>query len=190
MSRTAVERRTAGRKHLSLNKVDGGRRAFLRGALLTRAGRTAEAVRQQPLGPPPPWHRGLALDENCPDCAQPCVTACEPDIIRMHPADHELAGTAYLDFGNSGCTFCRACVTACPMEIDAIEADTPRIGTASLNRDTCIAWDDVICMSCYDRCDYQAISTEYQRRARIDTDRCTGCGMCVAVCPVGALSIG
>ena len=44
-------------------------------------------------------------------------------------------------------------------------------------------------MSCSGRCDYQAITTEYQRRAQIDTDRCTGCGMCVAVCPVGALSI-
>jgi ferredoxin-type protein NapF len=117
------------------------------------------------------------------------VTACEPDIIRMHPADHELAGTAYLDFGNSGCTFCRACVTACPMEIEVNESVNPPIGKARLNRDTCIAWADVICMSCQERCDYHAISTEYQRRAQVDNDRCTGCGMCVAVCPVGALNI-
>lgn len=76
------------------------------------------------------------------------------------------------------------------MEIEVNESTNPPLGKARLNRDTCIAWDDVICMSCYGRCDYQAISTEYQRRARIDTERCTGCGMCVAVCPVGALSIG
>jgi len=45
---------------VAVNKVDGGRRAFLRGALLTREGRNAETARQQPLGPPPPWHQGLA----------------------------------------------------------------------------------------------------------------------------------
>ena len=172
-----------------MNEVDSRRRAFLRGTLLTRSGRAAEVVRQRALGPPPPWHRGLQLDETCPDCTHPCVTACEPGIIRLHPSDHELSGIPYLDFGRSGCTFCQACVTACPMEIEFDASPKPPIGKARLNRDTCIAWDDVICMSCHGRCDYQAISTEYQRRARIDPEHCTGCGMCVAACPVGALSI-
>jgi ferredoxin len=117
------------------------------------------------------------------------VTACEPDIIRLHPADHTLAGTPYLDFGMSGCTFCKACVTACPLDIEVTGLGTPDIGKALLNRDVCIAWDDVICMSCYERCDYEAITTIHQRRATVHTERCNGCGMCVSACPVGALSI-
>ena len=170
--------------------IDSGRRAFLRGALLTRAGRKAAAVRQQPLGPPPPWHRGWPLQDACQGCANPCVTACEPGIIRLHPADHTLAGTPYLDFEATGCTFCKACVDACPLEIEITSHGKPALGTARLNRDACIAWDDVICMACSGRCDYQAIRTTHQRRAEVNPEICNGCGMCVSVCPVHALSIG
>ena len=75
------------------------------------------------------------------------------------------------------------------MNIEAAVTDRPVIGTARLNRSSCIAWDDVICMACFNSCDYQAISTEHQRRAQVNADNCTGCGMCVSACPVNALSI-
>ena len=172
-----------------MSKIDGGRRAFLRGAYLTREGRAEEKKRQNPLGPVPPWHRGLALATECIGCAQPCVASCEPGIIRIHPQTHAHAGIPYLDFKTGGCTFCQACVEACPIDISVADNATPRIGTASLNRNSCIAWQDIICMSCSNACDDKAITTSYQRRAQVDAERCTGCGKCVAVCPVNALTI-
>ena len=172
-----------------IDNMDSGRRAFLRGSLMTRAGREEEVKRQQPLGPPPPWHQGAALAEYCPGCPHPCVSACEPDIIRLHPADHVQAGIPYLDFSHSGCTFCQACVDACPIEIEVVADIRPVIGMAQLDRSTCIAWDDVICMACSERCEYHAITTVHQRRAQVDAAICNGCGMCVAACPVHALAI-
>jgi len=170
--------------------MDGGRRAFLRGTLLTREGRAEEKLRQRRLGPPPPWHRDLALETHCPGCTHPCVMACDPGIIQLHPENHQLAGLPYLDFSTSGCTFCKACVEACPLdETMVLNTAEPVIGKAQLNRETCIAWDDVICMACSGRCDYHAITTVHQRRAQIDAELCNGCGMCVAACPVQALSI-
>ena len=74
-------------------------------------------------------------------------------------------------------------------EIEAAADTRPVIGTAQLNRSTCIAWDDVICMSCSGRCDYHAITMVHQRRAQVDAQVCNGCGMCVPACPVHALSI-
>jgi ferredoxin-type protein NapF len=118
------------------------------------------------------------------------MTACGPGIIRIHPKDHKHAGVPYLDFSSAGCTFCRACVEACPLDITIEDNRRPRIiGKLVLNRDSCIAWDDIICMSCSNRCDYKAISTQHHRRPTVDAQTCTGCGMCVAACPVQALNI-
>ncbi|HEY6873659.1 MAG TPA: 4Fe-4S binding protein [Geobacteraceae bacterium] len=40
------------------------------------------------------------------------------------------------------------------------------------------------CFSCLDRCPEGAITLEPGSGVGIDRERCTGCGACVAVCPV------
>jgi ferredoxin-type protein NapF len=171
--------------------VDTSRRAFLRGSLLTRKGRAQETRRRQPLGPPPPWHAGLPLESLCADCAHPCVDTCEPGIIRLHPADHDLAGIPWLDFSEVGCSFCAACVEACPVEVEQLAAGrpSPQIGELQLNRETCLAWNGVICQSCIGPCPARALSINRQRQLDIDATLCNGCGMCLTACPLDALKI-
>lgn len=165
-----------------------GRRSFLRGEFLTAAGRAGQTRREQPLGPAPPWHIGRVAAQTCRECDGPCATSCEQDIIRRHPGDHDHAGLPYLAFEVGGCTYCRACVTACPMDILATP-EIPSIGRAVLHTSKCLAWNGVICITCRSGCGYRAISLDSCSRPRIDHLACTGCGSCVAGCPVQALTV-
>lgn len=168
--------------------MDNGRRAFLRGAFLTRAGREAYEQQQQPLGPAPPWHQDKLDPERCQNCDAPCVSACEVRIIKRHPDGHLLAGLPYLGFDESGCTFCGDCVTVCPMSLDG-SAKPVRLGRVKLDQQSCLAWNDVFCMSCRGHCDHGALSLDKQRRMQLDEAACTGCGCCLSVCPNQSLSL-
>ena len=164
---------------MSADGVDNSRRAFLRGAFLKREEREA-------LGPAPPWHQGKLDLERCQACDAPCISACEPGIIKRHPDEHLLAGQPYLSFEAGGCTFCAECATVCPMAL-AVDEAPAKLGRVKLDRQSCLAWNDVFCMSCRSHCDHGALSLDSRRRMQLDTDACTACGRCLSVCPNQAL---
>lgn len=58
--------------------------------------------------------------------------------------------------------------------------------------DNCLALNQVMCESCADVCATRAIRFVHRgfvKQPYVDTDRCTGCEECVAVCPANAISI-
>lgn len=173
-----------------MSQIDHARRGFLIGQPLTSEGRRDYAQKQARQGPYPPGLRAVIDAGNCIDCAQPCVDACEENIIQAHPEQHALHRQPHLVFTQRGCTFCLNCTAACPKiswESDPVECDS--IGNIALNQGACLAWSGVFCMSCLGACPLKALSLDFSRKLITETDRCTGCGHCVARCPTQALSV-
>jgi ferredoxin-type protein NapF len=152
------------------------RRQFLRGDL---SGRTA-VLR-------PPW----ALAEEafltaCTRCGE-CVKACPENILAL------VRGYPEVQFARGSCTFCGKCREACtPQALKQIPQHPPwrllpRVAAS------CLANRDVVCRSCGDACGDAAIRFAPRlggaARPEILTERCTGCGACVAACPSAAVTM-
>jgi len=157
------------------------RRAFLTGSQI--------APPSPPrLGPAPPWLDGRISPGSCRECEQPCIAACPEKIVALHPPDHPDAGLAYLDFREGACTFCRACVEACPQ--GGLELANGRaLPSVVLDPDRCLAAKGVVCVICVARCPERAISGRPGGSVVVSDSACTGCGACVGTCPAQALVV-
>lgn len=137
----------------------------------------------------PPWALSEALfRERCDGCGA-CARVC-PEGILSAP----IGRLPRVDFGRGRCTFCAACVDACrPGALQhPTDGRVPWSYQARFGAD-CLALRGVVCRSCGEACDAEAIRFRYGRGGvacpEIDAESCTGCGGCVGVCPVGAIAI-
>ncbi|HMK34589.1 MAG TPA: 4Fe-4S binding protein [Desulfomonilaceae bacterium] len=99
----------------------------------------------------------------------------------------------------AGCaTNCNVCGQVCPTgairNLPLIEKNHAKIGTASVIRHSCLAWEqDKKCLVCDEVCPYNALSFRPVPGLRnpvpfVLANRCTGCGWCESKCPVNGSS--
>ena len=162
------------------------RRAFLRGALFSEAGRERCARQIAPWGPAPPWHGGFIDQAGCVQCGGACMQSCETGVIAVYPENHALAGLPYLNFTDAGCSLCQACREVCPVE-RLSPPSQPSLSKIRLDTGRCLAWNGTVCMSCLGHCDGRALSRTKTAKIELNLENCTGCGMCVSACPTQAL---
>lgn len=137
----------------------------------------------------PPWSRMEAeFTERCSQCGH-CLRACPTGVlVRGH------AGYPIVDFSKAHCTLCQACVAACKDDCFVVsEGRAPWAIKAAIG-DGCLEPKGIACRVCQDTCETNAIRFRPQLGGRsapfLDKDACTGCGACIAACPVGAISVG
>lgn len=131
----------------------------------------------------------------CTRCGD-CVRACPVDAIRLLGDRAGLAaGTPFLDVNEyKPCVACAdtPCMTACaPGALRVIPIEQTVMGTAVLDRDTCLAWRGTACDRCHRACPVRedSVLIAPDGRVFIDPRSCIGCGMCRAACPTQPVSI-
>ncbi|RUM44497.1 MAG: ferredoxin-type protein NapF [Hydrogenimonas sp.] len=134
----------------------------------------------------PPYHTDASLFLRlCPACSEKsCAKVCEEEIIHIRED-----GTPELIFNQKGCTFCDACLEACEADVLSDATKTTIDVKVEIDVLQCIAWHQVMCHSCKDPCLEDAITFLGLFRPEIDSQRCTGCGWCIPVCPAEAIKI-
>ncbi|MFQ5719400.1 MAG: 4Fe-4S dicluster domain-containing protein [Acidobacteriota bacterium] len=143
--------------------------------------------------PLPPYLRPPgALDEEafvaaCEHCGK-CQTACPHDIILpLGPAYGQGEGTPAVLPRGGPCRMCDdlPCALACPSgALRPIPLATVRMGTARLLPDRCWSVQGRPCDACIPECPPQAAALGWDGpRPEVIEENCTGCGLCVAICP-------
>jgi len=137
----------------------------------------------------PPW----AVPEEqfiaeCTRCDE-CITICPEKVIQKGQG-----GFPEIVFDRSGCEFCEECLEVCkPKVLNKTEEDAqPWFIKAEINS-KCITYHGTICRTCGEACDDGAIRFKLEpgkvAEPLLSTDKCTGCGFCIAMCPVDAVVI-
>ncbi len=159
------------------------------GALgLLALGAVGSAHSETRLVRPPGGQDERDFFSKCIKCNR-CISVCpENSIVPAQLKDGFFnMRTPVMSFQQGYCDFCKKCIEVCPTGALADFAEeTCKIGVAHLT-DSCIALRTAGCTKCHEECPYDAIGLDAKGSPVIDEEPCTGCGMCVKVCPAHTL---
>ncbi len=148
----------------------------------------------------------------CIKCGM-CVEACPfHTLVLAKPGDNKPIGTPYFTPREIPCYMCVdiPCVPVCPsgaLDIAKVRTDNKldinkaEMGVAVVDSKNCIAFWGIQCDACYRACPLLdvAIKLEYTKNERtgkhaylkpiVDSDTCTGCGLCERACVTEKASI-
>ncbi len=132
----------------------------------------------------------------CVRCGQ-CAVACPSNIIQpvwFSTGVLGLFSPALTPVRGFCDPHCHACAQACPTRairpLPTQERVWSKLGTAKVERETCLAWKDKKkCLVCDEVCPYGAVSLKPEPGnpvyvPHVDETRCAGCGYCEHYCPV------
>lgn len=125
----------------------------------------------------------------CTQCGD-CITSCEENIIVKGDG-----GFPKIDFSKGECSFCQKCIDVCnqPLFVDERDDDKTAWQLDIKIKSNCLAMNQVVCQSCQDSCETEAISFKYLQsktpQPQIELDKCNGCGACVSICPQTAIEL-
>ena len=143
-----------------------------------------------------------------------CEEACPFDTLKLAaPGDNKPIGTPYFIPREVPCYMCTdiPCVPVCPSDAlditkvsksdGQLDINKSKMGIAVIDTKNCIAFWGIQCDACYRACPLLdvAIKLSYEQNERtgkhaflkpvVDSDFCTGCGMCEHACVTEKASI-
>lgn len=120
----------------------------------------------------------------CTKC-DACIQACPPHAIYRAPeSEGQLAGFPIIDPESQPCLMCDdlPCVPACEAGVLRFEAPIS-MALAKVDTVACLAFNGIVCTVCAEHCPVENAITMEAGKPVIDSDICTGCGVCQYVCP-------
>ena len=165
-----------------------------------------QQARATPYAIRPPGARSEAeFNARCIKCGQ-CVDACPYDTLELATADAGIPiGTPYFLPRQVPCYMCPdiPCTRACPtgaLDPALEDINEATMGLAFIDTENCLSWQGLRCEICFRECPLQgkAITIEHHPRRIsrhamfvpvVNSDDCTGCGICEKACPTQEAAI-